>query len=158
MVNITPLVAVAIVVQADLQWAYDLLDIVVVRPETAIVYVPCQLGNVRESIDHCLCHWGFLGIYPDLGIKPSLEVLDYEIRLLLLFLLAIFNAEAGNICIVLNGVQPVNGCNRELRPPPGRRWSIVDNGSSSQASLWSGLSQTARKVRWHQSELYRCMT
>lgn len=44
--------------------AYDLLDIVVARPEAAIVYVSCQLGHVRESIVHCLCHWGFLGIYP----------------------------------------------------------------------------------------------
>lgn len=46
----------AIVVQADLQWAYDLLDIVIVRPEAAIIYVSCQLGHVRESIVHRLCH------------------------------------------------------------------------------------------------------
>ena len=49
------IVAVAIVVQADLQWAYDLLDIVIARPEAAIIYVSCQLGHVRESIVHRLC-------------------------------------------------------------------------------------------------------
>ena len=47
---------VVIVAVADLQWAYDLLDIVVVRPEAAIIYVSCQLGHVRESIVHRLCH------------------------------------------------------------------------------------------------------
>ena len=46
----------AILVQADLQWAYDLLDIVIARPEAAIIYVSCQLGYVRESIVHRLCH------------------------------------------------------------------------------------------------------
>lgn len=49
------IVAVAIVVQADLQWAYDLLHIVIDRPEAAIIYVSCQLGHVRESIVHRLC-------------------------------------------------------------------------------------------------------
>ena len=49
------IVAVAIVVQADLQWAYDLLDIVIVRPEAVIIYVSCQLRHVRESIVHRLC-------------------------------------------------------------------------------------------------------
>lgn len=55
------IVAVAIVVQADLQWAYNLLDIVVVRPEEAIVYVPCQLGHMRERIVHRLAIGDFSG-------------------------------------------------------------------------------------------------
>lgn len=110
---------------------YDLLDIVVVRPEAAIVYVPCQLGYVRESIVHCLGHWGFLRIYPDLGIKPSLEVLDYRIRLLLSFLLALFNAEAGNICIVFNGVQPDDGYNGGLR----RRFVLHQAGDEVSSTM-----------------------
>lgn len=125
------IVAVAIVVQADLQWAYDLLDIVVVRPEAAIVYVSCQLGHVREGIVHCLCHWGFLRIYPYLGIKPGHEVLDYRIRLLLSFLLALFNAEAGNIGIVLNGVQPADGCNGGLR----RRFVLHQAGDEVSSAM-----------------------
>ena len=36
---------------------YDLLDTVVVRPEAAIVYIPCQLGHMRERIVHRLGHW-----------------------------------------------------------------------------------------------------
>ena len=38
------IVAVAIVVKADLQRSYDLLDIVIVRPEAAIIYYLTNLG------------------------------------------------------------------------------------------------------------------
>lgn len=52
------IMAVSIVIQADLQRPYDLLDIVVVRPEVAIIYISCQLGHMRESIVHrMLTNW-----------------------------------------------------------------------------------------------------
>lgn len=109
------IVAVTVVVQTDHQRPYDFLDVVIVRPEAAIIYVPCQLGHMREGIVHCLGHWRFLGIYSDLGIKPSLKVLDYRICFLLSFLLSLFKTDPGNIRIVFNGVQLVDGCNGGFR-------------------------------------------
>ena len=43
------IVAVAIVVQADLQWAYDLLNIVIVRPEAVRSISTLKLPVMRIS-------------------------------------------------------------------------------------------------------------